>query len=186
MLSEMGMAGVFRAARIVALTASLIACGKQKHVTLVLERADIEERLRAKFPIVKEKFLSTVTLDDPRLVLPEGSDRIGIDTRVRTKVPLLPEYTGRVAATGRLSYRREEKAFYLEDPTIDQLEIAGLMPEHVEKVRAPIESVARSVLGQFPVYEFRSRNLKEVTAEHVLRSVAVRNGRVHAELALPF
>ena len=96
----------------------------------------------AMIPVVKEKYLSTITLDDPRLVLREGSDRIGIDVRVRTKVPLLAEYTGRVAAAGKLAYRVEEKAFYLEDPTIEKIEIADLKAEHVEKVRAPIEAVA--------------------------------------------
>lgn len=49
-----------------------------------------------------------------------------------------------------------------------------------------VEAVARSVLERFPVYEFRSRNVKEVTAQHVLRSVVVRDGRIHAELGLPF
>ena len=93
---------------------------------------------------------------------------------------------GRVAATGRLSYRVEERAFYLADPIIERIEVAGLKSEHVEKVRTPIESVARSVLELFPVYEFKGRNLKEITAQHVLRSVIVRDGRVYAELALPF
>ena len=27
--------------------------------------AEIEERIKAKFPVVKEKYLSTITLDDP-------------------------------------------------------------------------------------------------------------------------
>jgi hypothetical protein len=168
------------------LLACLVACGKPKHVTVVLERGDIEERLKAKFPVEKERLLSRVLLDDPRLILQDGSDRIGIDVRVKTKVPLLREYTGRMAATGKLAYRFEDKAFYLTEPTIERIEIAGLEAEHVERVRPPIEAVARSVLERFPVYEFKRRTLKEVTAEYVLRAVTVQDGRVHAELALPF
>lgn len=175
-----------RVARLVAFVALLSACGKPRHVTIVLERADIEERLNARFPVVRERFLSTVTLDDPRLVLRDTSDRIGIDIRVRTSIPRLPEYMGRAAVTGTLSYRAEETAFYLADPIIERIEVAGLKSEHVEKVRAPIESVARSVLELFPVYEVKGRNLKEITARHVLRSVTVRDGRVYAELVLPF
>ena len=161
------------------------ACGKPKLLTVVIERAEVQERVEAKFPAQMEKYLVHVVLDDPQVLLANGSDRLGLVVRARIKAPFLKEQTGRVGATGKLLYVPEQKAFYLAEPAIERVEVPGLSPEQLAKARGPIEAVARATLDHFPVYELSSRNLKELTARHVLHSVRVRNGQLHAELGLP-
>lgn len=164
------------------------ACGGggDAPLTIELSREDLQKRVDAKFPVEKEKFLSKVVLSEPKVVLEPGRDDIGIDLKVTLDLPMLDPYTGRVVASGDLSYVREEKAFYLRNPELREVELEGLPPEHVERAKKPIEAVAKAALEVFPVFEFEQRNLKEVAAEHVLRRVTVREGKVIAEIGMPF
>lgn len=161
-----------------------LGCSKGT-LTVTLDQAEIQQRVSAVFPIQREAFLARVTLQNPVVVLREGSDRIGLDLEVRLALPLLPEHSGKVAASGKLAYRPTEKAFYLEQPAIDRLEIPGVSATQTEELRRPAEAVIALVLPTLPVYQLAQRDAKEVAAEHVLKSVAVKNGRVEAEIGLP-
>lgn len=160
------------------------ACGKRP-ATITIEQPEIQQRVSALFPIQRDVLLARVTLQNPVVILREGSDRIGVDLDVRVALPLLPEQTGKLGASGKLAYRPAEKAFYLEVPTVDRLEIAGVPPEHAAQLRGAAEAVVRLVLASQPVYQLAQRDYKEVAAEHVLENVSVRNGKVVAELGLP-
>lgn len=133
----------------------------------------------------KEKLFVKVVLADPRVLLEPGEDSIGIDLQVTIDAPALEPRTGRLAARGRISYDAEKKAFFLRDPSIERIDLGSLKPEHADKVGRAIETVARGALEVFPVYSFEGRNLEELTAAHVLRDVAVRDGKLVAKLGLP-
>jgi hypothetical protein len=159
-----------------------LACDRSLTVEIAPE--SIQQRLDAKFPVQQPLLFGTVTFDNPKVVLREGSDRLGIELQVKLQVPLLPAANGSLSASGRPLYRADQKAFYLQGATIDRLDIVGLPPAEAEKLRGPAEIVARAVLDSFPVYELEQRNWKEATAEHTLKSVSVRNGKLLATLSL--
>ena len=165
----------------------LFACSKDRPtVTITVKKSDIQQRLDAKFPVTKSKFLSDVTLKNPRVVLEDGSDTIGLDLDVEVAVPVLGKFTGSLRASGKISYEFEDKAFYLLEPSVEKITIDGLPEDKLEKARKPIEVVAANYLRAHPVYEFKGRNLKELTAEYVLRSVLVESGELKAVIAPPF
>lgn len=58
-------------------------------------------------------------------------------------------------------------------------------PELHRKVKDAVETVARSALTAMPIYRFEQRTTAEVTAEHLLETVAVREGRLVATMRLP-
>jgi hypothetical protein len=171
---------------LVSLACLLAVAGCKAHpVTLTMGRDEIQRRLEAKFPVEQQVFVSTVTLEQPRVILREGSDRIGIDLRIRVRAPLLPEYGGQVAVTGKLVYRREETAFFLREPVLEDLVIDGLRAEHAELVRKPAETAASAALETIPVYRLEGRDLEEVGARSLLETVVVRDGKLCATLAIP-
>jgi len=167
-----------------ALLLSAAGCGKRT-LTVSIEQAEIQRRVTALFPIQREALLARVTLENPVVVLREGSDRIGLDLDVRLVLPLVPEQSGKLGASGKLAYRPAEKAFYLEQPALDRLEVAGVPASQTEALRRPTEAVVTFVLANLPVYQLAGRDYKEAAAEHVLKSVSVRNGKVEAELGVP-
>ena len=157
---------------------------RRRGLTITLGQAEIQQRLEAAFPVEQEQFAVRVVVDQPQVILREGSDRIGLDVRVRVRIPLLREYTGRVGTTGKLVYRREDKAFYLFESRVERLEIDGLPPEQTELVKKPVEAVAARALEAHPIYRLQGRNAQETLVEYVLLDVQVRDGKVIAELGL--
>jgi hypothetical protein len=163
----------------------LLTVGCRAHpVTLIIERDEIQRRVETKFPIEKQVLVARVVLEHPQVILREGSDRIGLELRVRAQAPLVPAYGGTVAVTGKLAYRREDAAFTLREPAIERLELEGLRPEHAEVVRRPVEAAVQAALETVPVYRLEGKNLKEIGARHLLDSVVVRDGKLHVTLAL--
>jgi hypothetical protein len=159
--------------------------GKSGLFTVKLSREDIQRRLDATFPVDKQVLLTRVVLSHPKVVLTNGSDRIGVGLDVRVEVPIVGARTGSATLSGGLDYRRDEKGFFLRDPRLDRAEVQGLTAEELAPVKAPLESGAAAALTVIPVYQFKQRNLGEITAEHVLRRVYVKDGNVYAELGLP-
>lgn len=163
---------------------TLAAC-KTRPVTLTIGRDELQRRVEARFPLEHQVLVTSMILERPRVLLPEGGDRVGLELLVRVRTPLLPEYRGTVGVVGALEYRPEEKAFYLRQPTLERLDIDGLRTEHTVLVRGPVETAVGTVLETLPIYRLDGGDLKDLGARHLLRSVTVRDGEVHATFALP-
>jgi hypothetical protein len=158
------------------------ACSKTVRVTL--DRSEIQQRVNEKFPVERQLAFSKVTLDTPEVILSEGSDRIGLDLRAHLQAPMLPPSSATITVTGKLSYRPDQRAFYLAEAKIDRLQVEGVPAQFADQARAPIESVAHGVFDAFPVYQLQGRNLQEVTAAHLLREVTVKDGKLQATFGL--
>jgi hypothetical protein len=163
---------------------SMAGC-RSSTVTVRLSRDDIQRRIDPAFPVSQEILLSRVVFEHPKVILNSGSDRIGVGLDVRVEVPVLGPRSGSVTVSGGLDYRREQKAFFLRDAKLDQVEIAGLSAAELAPIRGSLESVAKGALTVLPIYELRERNATESAAERVLRRVWIKDGYVYAELGLP-
>jgi len=168
-----------------ALLCSTMAGCRSSTVTVRLSREDIQRRLDPAFPVSQEILLTRLVFEHPKVILNDGSDRIGVGLDVRVEIPVLGPRSGSVTLSGGLDYRREQKAFFLRDPKLDQVEVGGLTAAELAPIRGSLESVARGALTVLPIYELRERNAAESTAERVLRRVWVKDGYVYAELGLP-
>ncbi len=163
----------------------LTAAGcRNRPLTIQLSREELQRRLDTSFPVDKQLPFTRIVLEHPRVVLTNGSDRIGVGLDVRADIPFVGSRSGSLTASGELDYRREQKAFFLRNAKLDQLAIQGLGPDQVGLLKSPLETLLAGALTAFPLYEFKSRNVGEVTAEHVLQRVYVKNGAVYAELAV--
>lgn len=164
--------------------ATVVGCNPRE-VVVTLSPDEIQERIAPHFPLKKSWLIVHVVLSDPKIFLPEGADHIGINMLVEINVPLLKPINGQLKATTVPRYDPDTKAFYLDQATVDRLELPGLIPELEGKARAAIESTARQELAKHPIYELKGRNLKEVTAAFALQKVQVRDGKLQATFALP-
>lgn len=169
---------------VVAVLAAITGCNPHE-VVVSLSPDEIQERIAPHFPLKKNWLIVHVVLRDPKIVLPEGADHIGINMLVEVNVPLLKPITGHLLSTAVPRYEPAAKAFYLDQAKVDRLELPGLIPELEGKARAAIESIARQELAKHPIYELKGRNLKEVAAAFSLQNVQVREGKLRATFALP-
>lgn len=160
----------------------LPSCQKLGRFTVELDRAELQARVEQLFPVTSNQIVAKITLDDPRLALPEGGARILVDLGLHVDMPLLPRQSGRITLSGRPDYRPGEKAFYFAEPRVETLSVAQLPASGVAGLRGPVEVVARKVLAEHPVYELHGRDLKEAAAAHALRRVRVHDGKLELTL----
>ena len=167
-----------------AILAAVIGCN-HREVVVTLTPDEIQERIVPHFPLKKNWLIANVVLSDPKIFLPEGTNLIGMTMLVEVNIPLLKPIAGLLRATAVPRYDPEAKAFYLDQATVDQLDLPGLLPELEGKARGAIESTARQEFAKHPIYELKGRNLKEVTAAYALKEVQVRDGKLRAIFDLP-
>ena len=154
-------------------------------ITITRTQSDLQESVAKRFPVTTETHLVTVTFRDPKVLLQDGDDRIGLDVETEIQFPFGAPITGRVASLGRLSYDPSAKAFYFREPSIERLEFPGIEGDRKAKARAALAAVAKLTLASIPVYTLAGRTLKETTAEYLLTEVFVREGKLHLTLGQP-
>ncbi|MBU4033207.1 MAG: DUF1439 domain-containing protein [Proteobacteria bacterium] len=169
---------------VVAVLATITGCNPHE-VVVTLSSDEIQERVAPHFPLKKNWLIVNVVLRDPKIFLPEGANHIGINMLVEVNVPLLKTIAGQIRATAVPRYDPKAKAFYLDQATVDRLELPGIIPELEGKARSAIESTARQELAKHPIYELKGRNLAEVPGAFTLQEVQVRDGKLRATFGLP-
>lgn len=169
---------------LLAFLVTIVGC-KSGETVVTLTRDEIQARVAPRFPITKNWLVVNIVLREPEIFLPEGANQIGINMLVDVNVPLLKTISGHLKATAVPRYDTESKSFYLDQATVERLDLPGLMPELQDKARSAVESMARQELGKHPIYELKGRSLKEITAAYALKEVQVRDGKLRATFALP-
>ena len=166
-----------------AILAALVGCDSGEMV-VTMTRDEIQARVSPRFPITKNWLFVSVVLREPEIFLPEGTNQIGINMRADVNIPLLKTMTGHLGATAVPRYDSELKSLYLDQATVERLDLPELLPGLQVKARSAIESVARQELARHPIFEYKGNNLKEITVAHALKEVQVRDGKLRAIFAL--
>ena len=163
---------------------ALVGCNANETV-VTLTRDEIQARVAPRFPITKNWLVLSVVLSESEIFLSEGANQIGINTRVELNIPFLKPICGYLGVAATPRYDTESKSLYLDQATVERLDLPELTPELQAKAREAIENIARQELAKRPIYELKGRNLKEITAAYALREVRVRDGKLQATFALP-
>jgi hypothetical protein len=155
---------------------------------LRLTQQEIQEKLDPKFPFSKRHLLLfEVTYSNPKVIFTEGSDRLrfSIDAELSNFATSDGQHlNGSCEVVAGLRYDAEQHAFFLIDPEIEKLDIAGLPVELTPKVQQALRASAEEVLTRRPVYTLRPTDLKKAAARAVLKSVLVEKGELVITLGL--
>ena len=162
---------------------ALVGCNANETV-VTLTRDEIQARVAPRFPITKNWLVLSAVLSEPEIFLSEGANQIGINTRVELNIPFLKPISGYLGVAATPRYDAESKSLYLDQATVERLDLPELTPELQAKAREAIESIARQELAKRPIYELKGRNLKEITAAYTLQEVQVQGGKLRATFAL--
>lgn len=149
--------------------------------TLAFTEDQLAAKLAEKFPFDKRYFFFVnVHLDNPRISLVEGSNRISFGCEIETELKLeinsekgVGPLRGTVQLSGKVRYEPEEGAFFLDEPVVETLSIAGFPEKWRGKLNDAVSRAAGEFLNRAPIYRLRPTDIKKAAARLVLRDVQV-------------
>jgi Protein of unknown function (DUF1439) len=144
-----------------------------------LTQAELRDRIDSHFPLTKSYLIFALTLQQPRVVLHDGSDRVGLGVDVVLNIRINDQVQalgGSIDIESAIRYEADKGQFFLTDPDIQRLDVQGIPDRYIAKVR----ELAKLELGQqfarFPVYTLPLANLKTAAARVILRRVEINSG----------
>ena len=160
---------------------TLSACAAPFRTVIVLTQSEIQEKAEKKFPVEERALIAKVRLEDPKVLLEEGSDRLGLELTARVILGPI-EYPGRIGVDGRLHYDPKRGEFFLVDATVTRVNIPALEETYADQVREAASVALKGVLPNVPIYSLDSP--REKSAKMFIQSVRVKNGKVMVEMGL--
>ena len=159
-----------------------------KEYSFSFSEQQLQEKLAKKLPFTKTYLiLFEVTLDNPRVMLPEGASRVraGLDVTLNIQIGKEPKpLGGSVDASGSIAYLPDEGAFYLADPLIEALSVQGIPDKYSAKVNSVLTKALTRYYAERPVYTLKETNVKQAAARLVLKGVIVEDGELLVTLGL--
>lgn len=148
-----------------------------KEYTFRFTEAEIQEKLAERLPLRKTYlFIFEVVLDDPRLELIEGSDRVnaGLDVTLNIRINDEPlPLGGELDVSGGIRYYAAEGQFFLADPVIENLNVQGVPSKYTDRVNTILAKAIGEYYLDRPIYTLSSSDVKTATARLLLKSVVV-------------
>jgi len=148
----------------------------------------IHEKLSQKLPLTeKYLFIFEVTLDNPRVTLNNGSDRViaGLDIILNIWVGKNPQpLGGSIDASGGVKYVSEKGEFFLTDPVVERFAIQGIPEQYSKKVNKVLTKALNEYYETHPIYKLNPTDAKQVAARLILKNVIIENQQLVVTLGI--
>lgn len=159
-----------------------------KEYVVRISESEIQEMMQEALPFTKTYlFIFKITLDNPRVELANGSDRIkaGLDIVLNIQlgkdgIPL----SGSADLSGGVLYEPIDGSFYLTNIEVEQLSIQGVPEEYTDRVASVVGAALADYYSTRPAYQLESDDLKQAAALLVLRDVNIENNELIVTLGL--
>ena len=150
-----------------------------------LDQAQLQRKVERLFPVAHEDPLYSVALNEPKVVLREGADRIGLRLNVAGSVMRQLDVAGAARVEGRLRFEPKTGEFFLDDATVEELSIEGVPDQYLGELRRLAGQIAREALNQHPVYVLGSLGESKKLMGSEIKGIRVRDGKLVIELEMP-
>lgn len=148
-----------------------------REYTFRFTEAQLHEKLAERLPLRKTYlFFFEVLLDEPRLALVEGSDRVnaGLDVTLNINIQDEPlPLGGKLDVSGGVRYDAAEGQFFLTDPVIENLQVQGIPTDYTDRVDSILTSALAEYYSSRPIYTLSATDVKMATARLLLKRVVV-------------
>ncbi|MDH5510054.1 MAG: DUF1439 domain-containing protein [Nitrospinota bacterium] len=168
------------------LLTSIMLPGRAGAYTITLTGEDIQAQVEQNFPVEEKNMFSSLTLQNPRVELKEGTDRVGLVLDAAVKALGGIETNGVVHLDGALRYVRENGEFLLVDAVARKVEIDGASEVARRTVAQLITAALRDYFDKNPIYKFDPKDMTQVMIMSALKSVKVSEGKLMIEFAMPY
>lgn len=155
-----------------------------REVTFVLTREYLQSQIVAAFPYEKRELLYTLAVRDPKLVLTDKSDRIGLSVNLEVSALGGKKMHGSLIAAAGLRYDPVQTAFFLDNPRVTEVLIDGLPKSISSRIPGVATTALQGVLKGKPVYRLTETDAKSFLLRRTLKAVKINNGNVEATLGV--
>ena len=159
-----------------------------KEYVFTFSENQIHEKLVTKLPLTKTYFIIfEVTLNNPRVTLVNGSDRVaaGLDVILNIRINKEPKpLGGSIDATGGIKYVAKDGTFFLTNPVINDFAIQGIPDRYTEKANQVLTKALSEYYEEHPIYELRASDVKHAVARLVLKDVIIENQQLIVTLGI--
>ena len=140
-----------------------------------LSEADLQQAIEKSMPIVKKKYLMTMTFSNPKIDLLEATNQISLMSDIHIAAPGNLEGKGRANLVGELEYRQAEGAFYLKNARLKELTLDGIPPDIQPELKKLAQTSLAKALSKRPVYVLNDNDVKQKLAKSTLQSIEIKN-----------
>ncbi len=160
----------------------LTGCGiSDGKLTLDFSPQQIQEAIAPKFPVENCPLpLTCIKLQNPKISLPEGADRIqlGFDGIVTlAQQPL----TGTVVVSAKPRYQSTTGEIFLDDSQIQDIQLAGVPPRSLALIKQYGAPLMQQALQRSPIYSFKNAQAEKI-ARMGIADVKVQSGKLRVVL----
>ena len=157
-------------------------------VPITISEGQINAALQKSFP-VSQTYMQVIDLaySNPRVTLKPESDRVQLELDAKVGFKLLPglkNLSGTTIIDSGIRYEAGTRQFFLADPTVRKLEIAGLPREQIDKVTQIAVELTRSQLEKKPVYTIEGPQAAMLATNVLVKDVRVKSGGLQVVLGL--
>ena len=170
-------------------TAGFMGCtGLTTEITL--DEEEINSILADSFPITESyDDVLTLTLENPRVVLEEGSDRmvVGVDASVVLNVPELEigaTLSGSADLETGIDYKPDTGEIILTEPSLVSLTIEGIPQEYTDMATDVANQIVSVTLDGYAIYKIEPEDFETAVASITLQGVKIENGVLVITLGL--
>ena len=159
-----------------------------KEYTIKITEAQLKDTLGKKLPFTKNYFfIFEVTLDNPRISLVEGRDKIdmGLDVILNIKIDKNPKpLGGTIDVSSGIRYEPEKGQFFITDPAVENLKIQGIPEKYMDKANKAFSKALAGYYATHPVYTLKTKDMKQAAVKLVLKSVYIYNKELVIKLGI--
>jgi hypothetical protein len=147
----------------------------------------LQQNIEQYFPIEKKQFIIEVKIDNPKVILEDGSDRLkfGVDMDVSSGFQDF-DVTGNAIISGKVMYRRDTGEFFLGDANIDKVNFEGNGDEIFQKFDQMANNALREFLDNQPLYKLDSNDIRQTLLKLTLKDVIIRDRNLILKMGVGF
>ena len=143
--------------------------------TVQIPEKDLQQMVSAMMPIERKNYLVTVVFSNPEVDLLEGSNKIGVASKIKVAVMGGVQGSGSAKITGSLKYDATKGEFYFNNPKIEHLEINQVPKQFIPDIKNIAQQLVTQVLAAQPIFKLNDNDVKQKLAKTALQSVSVKN-----------
>lgn len=160
----------------------------ERDVVLRFSEDDLRKQLEARLPYEKRYlFIFDVRLEEPRIDLIEGADRIAGGVDIALKAGLGGQaitLNGGADLSGGVRYDAGARALFMTDPVVERLRLPGLPEAYEGEARRAVSLALAEFYETRPIYVLDADTASKAAARLLLKDVAVHNEKLEVTLGL--
>ncbi len=158
-------------------------------LTLSITPQTMQQNIAKEFPIKRELKVGKLELQDPKVGLKEGSDKVetGMTFIYKSPIPLIPELKGTIDLAGNILYNRDKGSFYLQNPEVKKLSfnnqtLEKYVPNNLKMI---LGSIANEIFKKYPIYKLSADSLQGKFLQSTVKKAEVKNGVLEITFGMP-